>query len=329
MDLRDRIRNGLDFKNKTTLEIGPLYRPFVLKSEGQVVYVDHADTETLRKKYADDPLFDVSSIVEVDAVWGAQTLSECLGDGKKVDYVIASHVIEHTPDLITWLRELRSVLKAGGEIRLVIPDKRFTFDYTRRLTVLSDVADAYMRKARRPLPLYIIDHLTNVHYVDTAAAWSGALDADSLVPYHSFELAMGVGRDALETDHYHDVHCWVFTPHSFTNLMCEMAENDLIDLGCTFFGDTEVNSLEFTAFLCPSDDKKFIVDSWRRAAVSIDRSGPRSFDKYQCYPNEVSSNERALQSALAEAEAAIEAYVSSTSWRITAPLRALSRKIRR
>src|ERR1700744_1544105 len=179
MNLRDRIRHGMDFKSKKTLEIGPLYRPFVLKAEGEVVYVDHADTETLRKKYTGDPLFDVSSIVNVDAVWGEQTLSECLGGGEKVDYVIASHVIEHTPDLITWLRELRSVLKDGGEIRLVIPDKRFTFDYTRRLTVLSDVADAYMRKARRPLPLYVIDHLANVHYVDTAAAWSGALDADS------------------------------------------------------------------------------------------------------------------------------------------------------
>src|SRR5258708_4979694 len=170
MNLRDRIRDGMDFASKTTLEIGPLYRPFVLKSEGDVMYVDHADTETLRKKYADDPLFDVASIVDVDAVWGEQTLSECLGAGRKVDYIIASHVIEHVPDLITWLRELRSVLGEGGQIRLVIPDKRFTFDYTRRLTVFSDVVDAYLRKARRPLTLYIIDHILNVRRVDTVSA---------------------------------------------------------------------------------------------------------------------------------------------------------------
>jgi SAM-dependent methyltransferase len=212
MNLRDRIREGMDFSNKTTMEIGPLHRPFVLKTEGDVLYVDHADTETIRRKYKDDPLVDVADIVEIDAVWGEQTLEDCLGSTRMVDYIIASHVIEHVPDLITWLKELRSVLKTGGEIRLVVPDERFTFDYTRRITELPDVVDAYLRKARRPLPLYILDHVINVRHVDVGAAWAGPLDIKSLVPYHSFEMAVGVAKDAFETTNYHDVHCWVFTP---------------------------------------------------------------------------------------------------------------------
>jgi predicted SAM-dependent methyltransferase len=35
--------------------------------------------------------------------------------------VIASHVIEHTPDLVTWLAEIRAILQPNGTLRLAIP----------------------------------------------------------------------------------------------------------------------------------------------------------------------------------------------------------------
>jgi SAM-dependent methyltransferase len=262
MNLRDRIRAGIDFSKVETLEIGPLYRPFVLKSEGKVIYVDHADTRSLREKYKDDPKFDVADIVDVDAVWGAQTLSDCIGEGRKVDLIIASHVIEHVPDLIAWLNELRSVLKPEGEIRLVVPDKRYTFDYTRRTTVLPDILDSYLRKARSPLPRCILDHVLNVRAVDTGAAWAGPLDHASLVNIHPFELAVDAAQDALTTGSYHDVHCWVFTPLSFAQLMRQCAEQGLIDLACHRFEDTLYHTLEFTAFLKPAPSRDAAVSSW-------------------------------------------------------------------
>lgn len=263
MLLRDRIRAGVDFSATETLEIGPLYRPFALKAEGPVIYVDHADTESLRKKYQGDPNFDVADIVEVDAVWGGQTLRECLGQDRKVDLVIASHVIEHVPDLITWLQELKSVLRSAGEIRLVIPDKRYTFDYLRPLTTLADVLDAYLRKARAPLPRCILDHVLNVRRVDTAAAWAGPLDEQALQPYHPFELAVDSARDALANGNYHDVHCWVFTPQSFATLMRQLAQYDLLDLYCHRFEDTLRDTLEFTVFLREGANKEVVLASWR------------------------------------------------------------------
>jgi SAM-dependent methyltransferase len=357
MNLRDRIREGIDFATKTTMEIGPLYRPFVLKSEGDVIYVDHADTNTLRAKYKDDPKFDVSEIVEVDAVWGEQTLADCLGKVKRVDYVIASHVIEHVPDLITWLHELRSVLKTGGEIRLVVPDKRFTFDYTRRLTELPDILDAFLRKTRRPLPLYILDHVMNVRHVDTRTAWAGPLTVESAPLLHSFEMAVHVAKDALNTSNYHDVHCWVFTPHSFAKLMREAAEHDLIDLTCHDCKDTLPNTLEFTVFLRATSDKSAIVESWRRMEESVDRGIPGStqLDLQQTRDTHLDNhgaddfpeNERAqiqrlvvdaqaarhreahLASALAATRAEVAAYSESTSWKITEPLRKLVRMMRK
>jgi hypothetical protein len=282
MNLRDRIRAGIDFSTVETLEIGPLYRPFVLKSEGKVIYVDHADTRTLREKYKDDPKFDVADIVDVDAVWGAQTLSDCIGEGRRVDLVIASHVIEHVPDLIAWLNELRSVLKPEGEIRLVVPDKRYTFDYARRTTVLPDILDAYLRKARSPLPRCILDHVLNVRVVDTGAAWAGPLDESSLANIHPFELAVHAAQDALTTGSYHDVHCWVFTPLSFAQLMRQCAEQGLIDLACHRFEDTLHHTLEFTAFLKPAPSREVAVSSWaamerelsKRQAPKADAAAP-------------------------------------------------------
>ena len=278
MDTRDRIRSGIDFSSKRILEIGPLYRPFVLKSEADVVYVDHADTETLRSKYKDDPKFDKSTIVNIDAVWGQQTLADCLGVDRKVDFIIASHVVEHVPDLLTWLKELRSVLTTNGEIRLVVPDKRFTFDYTRRLTELPEVLDAYLRKARRPLPWNILDHVINVRHVDVGSAWSRKLGADDTPLHHTFELAIHAAQDALSTTNYHDVHCWVFTPASFAALMFQAAQHELLDLSCVDFQDTPHNSLEFIVHLKATNDRCKIVDSWKHVFKEANQAVPGSVD---------------------------------------------------
>ena len=128
---RDRILARLDLKNLNGLEIGALAAPLVLPSDGNIFFVDHCDTKTLREKYASDSSVTVEKIVEVNAVWGALSLQDCIGAVRKVDYVLASHVIEHVPDLVTWLAEIRSILRPDGTLRLAVPDRRFTFDYLR------------------------------------------------------------------------------------------------------------------------------------------------------------------------------------------------------
>ena len=112
MDRRDRILAGLDLKRLTGLEIGALDRPLVRAEDGaSVLYVDHVDTATLRQTYGHDPGVDPNALVEVHVVWGEQTLREALearaaadpNTPRRVDYVIASHVLEHVPELDSWL----------------------------------------------------------------------------------------------------------------------------------------------------------------------------------------------------------------------------------
>ena len=51
-----------------------------------------------------------------------------------LDYLCSSHVIEHLPDPLAALREWHRVLRPGGSLYLVAPDKRFTFDAPRPVT---------------------------------------------------------------------------------------------------------------------------------------------------------------------------------------------------
>ncbi|SIT36286.1 conserved hypothetical protein [Paraburkholderia ribeironis] len=270
---KQKLLAGLNQKDSLGLEIGALCRPFLLKDDGPVIYVDHADTQTLRDKYKDDPNVHADAIVEVDAVWGANTLEQALG-GRQVDYVVASHVIEHVPDLIAWLSELRSVLNPGGEVRLIVPDKRFTFDYFREETRIASVLYSNLIRARVPQPQILIDYCLNVAKVDCISAWKSPLDPFSTERHHDVKTALDVARDCLENGAYHDVHCWVFSPRSFARLFREMAELDLIDLACVNFFDTARNDMEFFVALKPSNDKSHIVNSWRRMETGVRDDAP-------------------------------------------------------
>jgi len=92
----------------------------------------HLSTEALREKYQHDPAVDIAQIVEVDFDLAQITFRDALARIAPLDFVVASHVIEHVPDLVGWLSDIHAALRVGGVLALVIPDKRFTFDLHRR-----------------------------------------------------------------------------------------------------------------------------------------------------------------------------------------------------
>ena len=270
---RDKLVHGLDLARMVGAEIGPLDKALVPKAVGHVIYIDHVDTEALRAKYADDPVVN-TSMLHVDAIWGAMTLRETITQYSQTeegaiaaqgcDYVIASHVLEHVPDMVSWLQEVHAVLKPDGQLRLAIPDRRFTFDYLRQPTGLAGVVNAYARKDRVPNTHSILDFMLNMAPVDCAAAWRGEVEASKLQRRATFEGAMAVVRDAIQNGTYHDVHCWVFTPASFGQLCADLAQNGLLDFECAEFFDTAFNEFEFIVSMRKCTDTQRKVESWRR-----------------------------------------------------------------
>lgn len=238
---QEKILSCIDLGTQLGIEIGPLNKPVVTREMGNIRYVDHASTEDLRQKYAADPNVDINQIVSVDYIWGEKTLPKLLADEAPFDYVIASHVIEHVPDFIGWLKEIHAALKPGGILSLVIPDKRYCFDYYRQPTQPADTIDAYLRGARQPAPRQIFEFFTSIAYLNDQITWSRDVEVreEELVRLHSAKTAWEVSSKVFSENTYHDVHCWVFTPNSFFELLKTLIEINLFDFKVSKFYQTE------------------------------------------------------------------------------------------
>jgi SAM-dependent methyltransferase len=326
------MREGLDIAHLRGLEIGPLANPIVPHADGEVLYVDQADTESLRHTYATDPHIDARNIVEVDAVWGERTLTDCLG-GAGVDYIMASHVAEHVPDLITWLEEAGSVLRPGGQLRLALPDMRFSHDALRASTGLSHLLTAWLLRMRRPQVFDVLDFRLNVaSAVDGERIYREGIDLSAFVPDHSFAVALDAACAARDRpDRYFDVHCLVVSAKSFAGLMVGLAGRGLLSMRCIRMIDTAPPLFEFYAFLQRCENAVEITRSWEEAYALCQDPLPGSAaarrladdGKRDARCLALEQEVERLRAELASARARTAAMEKSRSWRITAPLRRL------
>ena len=242
----EHILARIDPASMRGIEIGPLHNPVIARAPGvEVFYVDHADTETLRAKYADDP--NVPEVLPVDFAWGDRRLADAVGDAAPFDYAIASHVIEHVPDLVAWFNELGDVLEPGGVLSLVIPDKRYCFDIRRDATEPAEIVAAHLEARRRPTLAQIYDFWSKRVEVDTLAVWAGRPGFEPEPP--NDEEAFSRCQGALGHDDYIDVHATTWTPTSFVDVMATLFRLDLVPYRFAAFQPTPFNSLKFYASL--------------------------------------------------------------------------------
>jgi SAM-dependent methyltransferase len=237
----EKLLQHIDPPHQIGVEIGALINPIVTSQMGQIRYVDHDTTAALRLKYAHDPSIDVDKIVDVDYVWGEKSLKELTQAEAPFDYLIASHVIEHVPDLVGWLSEIRTILKPGGVLALAIPDQRQCFDYARQPTRLCEVLEAYLRQSRRPSTLQIFDFYISAVTTDQGEwVWGGDLAAGTTFKRsYPLSTAWEIAKTAFADHSYCDVHCWVFTPASFLGLLADLAELQLLQFEIIQFHETE------------------------------------------------------------------------------------------
>jgi SAM-dependent methyltransferase len=310
---RDRLLGKIPFGTCLGLEIGALHAPTVRRSEGRIFYVDYADAAVLRETTKRNDV-DPADIVDVDIVWGQGTsLAEAIGE--KADYAVASHVIEHVPDLVGWLLEIRDTLKDGAVFGLAVPDRRVTFDSYRNDSVIAEVLEAYIQARRRPSARQIIE--------------SGAFSRDDMTwpdwrpnEHHSLPPSAltrlpgvfeWVRQSVVPSSSYIDAHCWVFTPESFLALAEALFTIGRFPFVIEAFFPTQPGEIEFIVRL-------------RAAARPDDPAIQQSIADARAALNQP---ERAAPDRLADCERQLAALHASNSWRITAPLRRITSHLRR
>lgn len=236
----EKITFGLDMQG-LGLEIGPSHNPVAPKKENFNVHVlDHLDAEGLKAKYVGHDVLgvEIDNIEEVDFVWSGEPLPELIGKTECYDWIIASHVIEHVPDMIGFLQQCEKLLTPNGKLSLAVPDKRFCFDYLSPLSTSGQFLDAHEQKRTRPSVGQVFDHFANACGQDGVITWAELPnESTNLQVLHPFQQAMDLGYHWIESDDYIDVHCWRFTPESFDLLLSDFRRLKLLQLGkCSGFG---------------------------------------------------------------------------------------------
>jgi SAM-dependent methyltransferase len=220
-----KLLHSIDTAGKG-LEIGPLDNPLIDRATHHIKYVDQLDRIGLRTKYSGNPFVDVARIVEPDFVTKNAPLSDTIGE--RVDYILASHVIEHVPDFIGFLRECSNVLNENGVLSLAVPDKRYSFDIKRRCSTFPDILAAWIERRNAPTIRDLCDHYFEVVRVDPEQLWRG-VDVASLEAYHSYEEALEVAFNGRTDARFIDCHIWIFTYASFMSLLATCRARALID----------------------------------------------------------------------------------------------------
>lgn len=258
---KEDLLYGLVLPSLTGVEIGPLDKPIILRSESKILYADHADTESLRKKYANDTSVNADAIPGIDIILAGNNLAASAGHDS-LDYIVASHVIEHTPDFIGFLLDCVHALREGGVLCLAVPDCRYTFDVFRRHTFLEDVEIAHTSVATRPSLDQVIDHAKNIVDLDQGLAWENRPLA--LQKARLKHLRSNIPRliEMHQSGQYMDVHCWVFTPGAFLRLTNKVCLKYKIPLGIRRFVSTRYMKNEFLVQLVKLSDDRDIAASW-------------------------------------------------------------------
>ena len=120
------------------IEIGALHNPLSVGAGATVRYVDRMDFPSCVARY---PELNPNALVHPDIVDDGFKLSS-LSDAT-CDFVIANHVLEHSPNPVQVLKNWCRVLRPGGVVFMSVPIARTCFDRDRPLTAVRHILDDY------------------------------------------------------------------------------------------------------------------------------------------------------------------------------------------
>ncbi len=150
---------------------------------------------------------------------GERCLADYYGDATELpfrdhalDYVITSHVLEHVANPVMALAEWYRVLRPGGIIYCLVPDRRYTWDHGRALTPVAHLLDDFTRGTTVVDGTHIDDFVDGVDW----STYSPATPAAD-VPTKKVELKK-IYHGAVNSGNEINIHFHVFEPSNLVEL---------------------------------------------------------------------------------------------------------------
>ena len=271
---RARIVGDADLARGRCLEIGPLANPVVDPAVADVRYVDVLDRAGLLAHYAGNPAVDPDAVPE-QHFWLTRpdgtvaTLAEAVAADAPYQHVVASHVIEHVPDMVGWLHDVAQVLTDDGALLLAIPDRRYCFDARRTPTTVGQVVQAHLDGDRTPSARAVLDHFMRAVDFSAAQAWAGeAPPAQGSHPIDDVRRHLARQR----AGDYVDCHVWPLTPRDLADLLDDLLALGMVDFAVERLTATRVGEHEFYATLRrldPHGDPARVTEEARAALARL------------------------------------------------------------
>jgi hypothetical protein len=177
MTREEKLLKAVD-KSARGIEIGPSHSPIASKRDGfRVTTIDTLSKDGLLEKYKDHGV-KLENIEDVDFVWSGERYPALVGERNAFSWILASHVIEHTPNIVAFLEDCEALLSDTGVLSLAVPDKRFCFDHFRPISGLARILDSHYSGATHHTPGSVVEFMLNAVSKGGQIAWSQAQPGD-------------------------------------------------------------------------------------------------------------------------------------------------------
>jgi SAM-dependent methyltransferase len=128
-------------------------------------------------------------------------------------YVATSHVLEHVANPVAALLEWYRVIRPGGFIYMVVPDRRFTWDRARKPTPVDHMLDDFRRGTTAVDATHIDDFVDNVD-------WRSYSPSTPLSEVPAAKEALRASyRHSVSTGTEINIHFHVFEPRNLADLI--------------------------------------------------------------------------------------------------------------
>jgi SAM-dependent methyltransferase len=134
-----------------------------------------------------------------------------------LDYVIASHVLEHVANPVAALAEWYRVVRPGGIIYLVVPDRRVTWDHPRALTPVEHFLADYTLGTTACDTTHIDEFARQIDW----SLFNPATPADEVAEARDL-LALGM-HEAVARGEEINIHFHTFEPSNLRALLEALA----------------------------------------------------------------------------------------------------------